>query len=105
MFVATDATVGLPLKVGDRARNVRVIGNNLSPVLPKRDHRERSFPRLLPLDVPVQALHSEIQPTLNSLGQELTDFVEVLRPPLKRCKQSLKRGWCHAENVEVLYTT
>jgi len=26
--------LGLPLKVGDRARNVRVIGNNLSPVLP-----------------------------------------------------------------------
>jgi len=25
--------LGLPLKVGDRARNVRV-GNNLSPVLP-----------------------------------------------------------------------
>jgi thiol peroxidase len=26
--------VGLPLKVGDRARDVRVIGNDLSPVLP-----------------------------------------------------------------------
>lgn len=26
--------LGLPLKVGDRARNVRVIGNNLSPLLP-----------------------------------------------------------------------
>jgi len=45
---ATDATAGL-IEVGDRARNVRVIGNNLSPVLPlaRSQGKIRLF-RLLP---------------------------------------------------------
>lgn len=72
--------LGLPLKVGDRARNVRVIGNNLSPVLPlaRSQGKIRLFLTAPSLDVPVcSAAIQKFSQRLNSLGQEVTDFVEV----------------------------
>lgn len=72
--------LGLPLKVGDRARNVRVIGNNLSPVLPlaRSQGKIRLFITAPSLDVPVcSAAIQKFSQHLNSLAQELTDFVEV----------------------------
>ncbi len=80
--------VGLPLKVGeltsqrlrDRARDVQVIGNNLSSVLPLTRSRLkiRLFLTAPFLDVPVwSATIQKFSQRLNSLSQELTDFVEV----------------------------
>ena len=72
--------LGLPLKVGDRARNVRVIANNLLPVLPLARSRLKSrlFLTVASLDVPVcSATIQKFSQHLNSLGQELTDFVAV----------------------------
>ncbi len=72
--------LGLPLKVGDRARNVRVIGNNLSPVLPLARSRLkiRLFLTAPSLDMPAcSAAIQKFSQHLTSLGQELTDFVEV----------------------------
>jgi thioredoxin-dependent peroxiredoxin len=71
--------LGLPLKVGDRARDVRVMGNNLSPVLPlaRSQGKIRLFLTAPSLDVPVcSAAIQKFSQHLNSLGQ-LTDFVEV----------------------------
>jgi thiol peroxidase len=72
--------IGLPIKVGTRARDVRVIGNDLSPVLPLE--RSRGKVRLLvtgpSLDMPVcSATIHKFSQFLNSMSQELTDFVEV----------------------------
>ncbi len=72
--------LGLPMKVGTRARDVRVIDNNLSFVLPLE--RSRGKVRLLvtvpSLDMPVcsAGIHKFSQ-FLNSMSQKLTDFVEV----------------------------
>lgn len=46
--------VGLPLKVGDRARDVRVIGNDLSPALPleRSQGTLRLFLTVPSLDIP-----------------------------------------------------
>jgi len=63
-----------PLKVGDRARNVR--DWQQSPCSTGAiTGKDPPFPQLLP-DVPVCSAAIQIQ-RLNSLGQELTDFVEV----------------------------
>jgi thiol peroxidase len=80
--------LGLPLKVGelisqrlrDCARDVQVIGNNLSSVLPLTRSRLkiRLFLTAPFLDVPVwSATIQKFSQRLNSLSQELTDFVEV----------------------------
>lgn len=47
--------VGLPLKVGDRARDVRVIGSDLSPVMPleRSQGKQRLFLTVPSLDIPV----------------------------------------------------
>ncbi|MBD1866431.1 thiol peroxidase [Cyanobacteria bacterium FACHB-471] len=72
--------IGLPMKVGTRARDVRVIDNNLLPVLPLE--RSRGKVRLLltvpSLDMPVcsDEIH-KFSHHLTLLGQQLTDFVEV----------------------------
>ncbi len=68
------------MKVGTRARDVRVIDNNLSPVLPLE--RSRGKVRLLltvpSLDMPVCSVDiRKFSQRLTLLGQELTDFVEV----------------------------
>ncbi len=68
------------MKVGTRARDVRVIDNNLLPVLPLA--RSRGKVRLLltipSLDMPVcSAEIRKFSQRLTLLGQELTDFVEV----------------------------
>jgi len=82
--------LGLPLKSVDRARNVRVIGNNLSPVLPLARSQERSaFSSRLPSWMCQSvALQFKFSQRLNSLGQELTDFVEVLLVSAEAPKQS-----------------
>jgi len=73
---ATAATAGLTLKVGDRARNVQ-IGNNLSPVPLARSQERSAFPYGSFLDMPVCSVIQKFSQHLTSLGQELTDFVEV----------------------------
>lgn len=72
--------LGLPMKVGTRARDVRVIGNDLSPVLPLERSRGkvRLFLTVPSLDMPVcSAEIRKFSQRLTLLGQELTDSIEV----------------------------
>lgn len=68
------------MKVGTRARDVRLIDNNLSFVLPLEQSRGKVCLLLTvpSLDMPVcSAAIRKFSQFLNSMNQELTDFVEV----------------------------
>ena len=72
--------LGLPLKVGDRARDVRVTDHDLSLVLPlaRSQGKSRLFLTVLSLDTPIcSAATRTFSQLLNSLDQELTAVIEV----------------------------
>lgn len=70
--------VGLPLKVGDRARNVRVIGNNLSPVLPltQSEGKIRLFLTVPSLDLsPCSAIAKTFNGMLAAMNGSVASFL------------------------------
>jgi thioredoxin-dependent peroxiredoxin len=72
--------LGLPLKVGDRARDVRVIGNDLSPVLPvaRSTGKVRFFLTVPSLDISVcSSSIRTFSQLLNSCNPDWTNFVAV----------------------------
>lgn len=74
--------VGLPLKVGDRARDVRVIGNDLSPVLPlgRSPGKLRLFLTVPSVDIPgcsatIRQFSQILTPSIQTFGDSLAVFL------------------------------
>ena len=92
--------LGLKLKVGERARDVRVSGSDLSPVLPLEQSMGKA--RLLivvpSLDTPVCACETKrFSEVLKGLATELGDSVAVFL--VSADLPFAQTRWCNAEGI------
>ncbi|MBF2074949.1 MAG: thiol peroxidase [Synechococcales cyanobacterium C42_A2020_086] len=91
--------VGLKLKVGDRARDVRVTGIDLSPVLPlaASEGKARLFMTLPSIDTSVCSMETKkFSDAIQEFGQAIAAFVVSADLPFAQ------QRWCLAEGINNL---
>lgn len=91
--------VGLKLKVGDRARDVRVTGSDLSPLLPlaASEGKARLFMTLPSIDTSVCSMEAKkFNDTIQEFGQTVVVFVVSADLPFAQ------QRWCLTEGIQNL---
>jgi thiol peroxidase len=91
--------VGLKLKVGDRARDVRLTGIDLSPILPlaTSEGKARLFMTLPSIDTPVCSIEAKkFSEAIQELGQTVAVFVVSADLPFAQ------QRWCQTEGIQNL---
>ena len=91
--------VGLKLKVGDRARDVRMTSTNLSPLLPlaASEGKARLFITLPSIDTSVCSMEAKkFNEAIQEFGQTVAVFVVSADLPFAQ------QRWCLAEGIQNL---